>query len=155
MPRSPLDAVRDAPNACQALPHVVTAGQPTARQLADLKEAGDVLVLDIRDPMEPRSFDEPVEARTLGLDYINIPVSGGTLDDSTLDRILGVLRAAGERDVFFHCASANRVGGAIIPYLMIDQGMEEEDAVEQAMRIGLRSAEYMEWGLDYVRRHAS
>jgi hypothetical protein len=35
---------------------------------------------------------------------------------------------------------------------MLDQGLEEEDAVGQAMRVGLRSAELMEWGLDYVRR---
>jgi len=55
--------------------------------------------------------------------------------------------------VFFHCGSGNRVGGAMIPYLMLDQGMTEEDAVEQAMRMGLRSPEYLEWGLDYAHRH--
>jgi hypothetical protein len=32
--------------------------------------------------------------------------------------------------------------------------MEEEDAVATAMKVGLRSAEYLEWGLDYVRRHS-
>ena len=31
--------------------------------------------------------------------------------------------------------------------------MEEQDAVDQAMRVGLRSAEFMEWGLDYARRN--
>jgi hypothetical protein len=30
--------------------------------------------------------------------------------------------------------------------------MEEEDAVNQAMRVGLRSSEMLEWGLDYARR---
>jgi hypothetical protein len=35
---------------------------------------------------------------------------------------------------------------------MLDQHMEEQDAVDQAMRVGLRSAEMMEWGLDYARR---
>jgi hypothetical protein len=35
---------------------------------------------------------------------------------------------------------------------MLDQELEEEDAVGQAMRVGLRSAELLEWGLDYVRR---
>ena len=54
-----------------------------------------------------------------------------------------------------HCTSGNRVGGALLPYLMLDEGMEEEDAVGQAMRVGLRSAELMEWGLDYVRRNRS
>jgi hypothetical protein len=35
---------------------------------------------------------------------------------------------------------------------MLDHGMEEEDAVDAAMRVGLRSAELMEWGLGYTRR---
>ena len=54
--------------------------------------------------------------------------------------------------MFVHCGSGNRVGGALIPVLMLDQGMEEEDAVDAAMRVGLRSAELMEWGLGYTRR---
>jgi hypothetical protein len=36
---------------------------------------------------------------------------------------------------------------------MLDQGVEEEDAVDQAMRVGLRSAEILEWGLSYARRN--
>jgi hypothetical protein len=72
-----------------------------------------------------------------------------------LRRILAVLRGAGDRVVLVHCGSGNRVGGALIPFLMLDHGLEEEDAVGQAMRIGLRSAELMEWGLDYARRNRS
>ena len=52
-----------------------------------------------------------------------------------------------------HCGSGNRVGAALIPHLILDHGMEEEDAMGQAMRVGLRSAELMEWGLDYARRN--
>ncbi|MEO8227251.1 MAG: sulfur transferase domain-containing protein [Gemmatimonadota bacterium] len=155
MSQSAFDAVRGAPNACQALPNIITGGQPSAAQLAALKAAGGAIVLDIRDPMEPRPIDEPAEARAAGLEYINIPVSGGVLNDSTLEKILAVLRGAGEQQIFFHCGSGNRVGGAMIPYLMIDQHMEEEDAVTQAMRMGLRSPEYLEWGLDYAHRHAA
>ena len=88
-----------------------------------------MIVLDIRDPMEPRPFDEPALARSLGLEYVNIPVSSGSLSDATLDRILEVLRNAGDRRVFFHCGSGNRVGGALIPYLMLDKGLDEEAAV--------------------------
>jgi hypothetical protein len=84
---------------------------------------------------------------------VNIPVRAGALDDSILERILGVLRGAGDRTVFFHCGSGNRVGGALIPHFILDQGLNEQDAVEQAMRVGLRSVEMMEWGLDYARRN--
>jgi hypothetical protein len=41
----------------------------------------------------------------------------------------------------------------LIPHLILDHEMEEEDAIAQAMRVGLRSAELMEWGLDYARRN--
>ena len=90
--------------------------------------------------------------REIGMEYVNVPVRAGALDDSTLERILTVLRTAGDKTVFLHCGSGNRVAGALIPYFMLDQHMEEQDAVDQAMRVGLRSAEMMEWGLDYARR---
>jgi protein tyrosine phosphatase (PTP) superfamily phosphohydrolase (DUF442 family) len=146
-------AVSGVANACQILPNVITGGQPNAAQLRALKEAGGKIVLDIRDPMEPRLVDEPALVRELGMEYVNIPVRAGSLDDATLDRILVVLRDAGEQTVFFHCGSGNRVGGALIPYFILDHSMEEQDAVDQAMRVGLRSAEIMEWGLDYARRN--
>lgn len=146
-------AVSGVANACQILTNVVSGGQPTAEQLTALKEAGGKIVLDLRDPMEPRPVDEPALVRELGMEYVNVPVRAGSLDDTTLERILDVLRGAGDRTVFFHCGSGSRVGGALIPYFILDQGLEEQDAVDQAMRVGLRSAEYMEWGLDYARRN--
>jgi protein tyrosine phosphatase (PTP) superfamily phosphohydrolase (DUF442 family) len=147
------EAISGVANACQILPNVVTGGQPTAEQLNALKEAGGNIVLDLRDPMEPRPVDEAALVRELGMEYINIPVRAGSLDDSTLEHILAVLRGARDRTVFFHCGSGSRVGGALIPYFILNQGLEEQDAVDQAMRVGLRSAEYMEWGLDYARRN--
>lgn len=149
---TPYQAIAGVANACQPLPTLLTGGQPSAADLQNLRESGGGIVLDLRDPMEPRLFDEPATAARLGLEYVNVPVTAGTLEDSTLERILGLLRGAGERTVFVHCASGNRVGGALLPYFVLDQGLEEDDAVGQAMRVGLRSAELMEWGLDYVRR---
>ena len=146
-------AISGVANACQILPTVVTGGQPTADHLKALKEAGGEIVLDLRDPMEPRPVAEAALVRELGMEYINIPVRAGSLDDTTLEQILGVLRRAGDRTVFFHCGSGSRVGGALIPYFILDQGLEEQEAVDQAMRVGLRSAEYMEWGLEYARRN--
>jgi len=110
-------------------------------------------VLDLRDPMEPRPVDESAMVRELGMEYVNVPVRAGSLDDAALARILDVLRGAGDRTVFVHCGSGNRVGGALIPYFILDKDMDEQDAVDQAMRVGLRSAEMMEWGVDYARRH--
>ena len=146
-------AISGVTNACQILPNVITGGQPNATQLRALKDAGGGIVLDIRDPMEPRPVDERALVQELGMEYVNVPVRAGSLDDATLELILSVLRNAGDRTVFFHCGSGNRVGGALVPYFILDQNMEEQDAIDQAMRVGLRSAEMMEWGLDYARRN--
>ena len=153
--RSPFEAAAGIVNACQALPTVTTGGQPTADHLRALKEAGAEILLDLRDPMEQRPFDEARLARELGLEYINVPISSATLNDGTLERVLTVYRNAGEKKIFVHCGSGNRVGASLLPHFIIDLGMEEEDAIEQAMRVGLRSPEMLEWGLDYARRNAA
>ena len=144
------DALAGLTNACQATPNIVTGGQPTAEQLAAFKKAGGGVVLDIRDPMEPRPLDEPRVAREAGLEYVNIPVVSGQVSAAQIDKITEVLRANAGKQILFHCASANRVGGSIIPYLMLDLGMDEDDAQSLAMRIGLRSAEYLQVAMEYV-----
>jgi len=148
-----LEALQGIPNACCPAPGVVMGGQLTADQVRAAKAAGAVTLLDSRDPMEPRPLDEPAVAAEAGLRYVNIPITGGTLDDPTLERILVVLRDPASAPVVFHCASGNRVAGALIPYLMLDRGMDEEQAVALAMRAGLRGADLMQWGLDYAARH--
>jgi protein tyrosine phosphatase (PTP) superfamily phosphohydrolase (DUF442 family) len=151
---TPYEALAEVPTACQPLAGLVTGGQPSAADLERFRAAGGGLVLDLLDPMEPRPYDEPAAAALLGLEYVNVSVHAGTLNDATMGRILDVLRNAGDRPIFMHCGSGNRVGGALSPYFMLDQKLEEDDAVGQAMRVGLRSAELMEWGSDYARRHA-
>lgn len=145
-------ALERVPNACQLLPSLVTGGQPSTADLEAFRDSGGGILLDLRDPMEPRPLDEPATAQRLGLEYVSVPVGPGSMNDATLERIHGILREAGDRPVFVHCGSGNRVGGALLPYLMLEHGMEEEDAIGQAMRAGLRSAELLEWGLDYARR---
>lgn len=149
-----LDAIAGVPNACEPLPGIVTGGQPAAHHFDALKAAGCEVVLDIRDPMEPRPMDdEPAAVRAAGMEYINISVTHAALTDETLARVRDtVANLAGDRKVLFHCGSGNRVGATLIPYLMLDRGFEEEDAVTMAMRIGTRSAELIEWALQYVRR---
>ena len=152
-----LQALAGVPNVSQPVPGLATAGQPSAAALTAFRDAGGQVVLDIRDPMEPRPFDEPALVRQLGMEYVNLSVRHGALDDRVMDQILEVVRerAGQNKPLLFHCASANRVAGALIPYFILDRGMDEDAAVETAMRVGLRGADLMEWGLDYARRHAS
>ncbi len=150
---NPLDALAGVANAAAPLPKLLTGGQPSEGHLEALKAAGVTVILDIRDPLEPRPYDEPAAARRLGMEYHNIPVTADTLNDSTLERILEVVRSNAGRQLLFHCASGNRVGGALLPHFILDHGMTEDDAIQAAMRVGLRGAEILEWGLDYTQRN--
>lgn len=149
----PFDALASVPNAHEPVPGLITGGQPSEQQLRDFAAAGGKVVLDIRDPMEVRPFDEPALARELGLEYINVPISPGATSDDKLDRILAALRKHRDQPMLMHCASANRVGGALLPYFILDQKMSVDDATDAAMRVGLRSPEFMAWGMDYAASH--
>lgn len=149
-----LDAAAGVPNACEPIPGIVTGGQPSAAHLEALKRAGCEVVLDIREPMEPQPFRAPDAVAAAGLEYVNIPVSHGPLADATFDQVRAtVRRLAGRKRVLFYCGSGNRVGVTLLPYFMLDRGMTEEEAVTEAMRVGMRSAGLMEEALEYVRRN--
>jgi len=151
-----LDAAAGVPNACEPIPGIVTGGQPTAAQLAALKRAGCEVVLSIREPMEPQPYRTPDAVVAAGLEYVNIPVSHGPLSDETFGRVRRTVRAlAGKKRVLFHCASGNRVGVTLLPFFILDQGMDEEEALAQAMRIGMRHAGLMQEALEYVRRQTA
>ena len=98
-------------------------------------------------------MQEPDAVAALGMEYVCIPVGHSRGDNATLAKIRAVIQScAGKRKLFYHCASGNRSAAALIPYLILDEGMEEQDAVDAAMRLGLRSAELMEWAVEYARK---
>ena len=145
-----LSAVAGLPNASEPVEGWVTGGQPTEQQLRAFKAAGGEVVLDNRDPMEPRPFDEPATVRATGLEYQSLPIVHGAVTVDTMKEMHETLRRLTGKKALLHCSSGNRTTAALIPYLMIEKEMEEEDAVELAMRNGLRSAELLEIALNYA-----
>lgn len=149
-----LDAIAGVPNASEPVPGLVTGGQPSAAQLESLHAAGCAVVLDARDPMEPRPMrDEAAAVAAAGMTYINVPLSHTPSDVAPLGRLRELLAGVGaDRPMLLHCTSGNRIAAALIPYLMLDRGMSEDDAVALALRLGARDAGLIEWALDYARR---
>ena len=145
-----LDAVAGLPNAAEPVAGWITGGQPTEAQLRAFKAAGGQVVVDNRDAMEPRPFDEPSAARALGLEYVHIPIVHGAVTSETMTQMHERLKKLEGRKALLHCSSGNRTSAALIPYLMIDKKMKQEEAVDVAMKGGLRSAELMELAVEYA-----
>jgi protein tyrosine phosphatase (PTP) superfamily phosphohydrolase (DUF442 family) len=143
------------PNAAEPVPGWVTGGQPTEQQIKAFKAAGGQVVLDNRDPMEPRGFDEPAVVRAAGLEYISLPIIHGAVTTDIMKQMYAAVKKLKGRKALLHCSSGNRTSAALIPYLMIEAQVDEEAAVETAMKGGLRSAELMELALEYVRKSSS
>lgn len=140
------------PNAGSPLPGIVTAGQPDARQFELLARGGVTTVIDLRLPGEPRGFDEPATVSAAGLEYHNIPVGPSLPGDAQFDAFRERMSSEHNGKVLVHCATANRVGALLIPYLMLDKGHTSADAVEIARSVGLRSDDLARAALTYAEK---
>ncbi|MFL6200478.1 MAG: fused DSP-PTPase phosphatase/NAD kinase-like protein, partial [Thermoanaerobaculia bacterium] len=128
------------PNAIQPEEGLLLGGQPTAKQLKAAAKAGYQTVIDLRPLAEDHGFDEEKAARKAKLEYTNIAVTPDTLDASTIKYFLTVLSNA-ERPALIHCSSGNRAGGLYYAWLVLENGMPEDQAMEQAQAAGLRDPE--------------
>jgi protein tyrosine phosphatase (PTP) superfamily phosphohydrolase (DUF442 family) len=127
-----------------------TAGQPLERHFTVLRKAGYHTVVDLRAPEEPRGFDEVRAAKASGLRYISIPVTHESLGATQFTAFRKVMNDSHQRPVLVHCASANRVGAVMIPWLVLDRGMGLDEAVRDAKAIGLRSPELEAKAREYL-----
>jgi protein tyrosine phosphatase (PTP) superfamily phosphohydrolase (DUF442 family) len=133
---------------------VATSGQPAAQAWEGLAQAGFKSVIDLRAEDEPRGHDEQREVERARLAYLALPVTHDTMADRHFDQLRALLRDPRNRPALVHCASANRVGALLLPYLALDEHRPVEEAHRAALEIGMRSPDYARLALDYVRRHA-
>ena len=141
---------RDLINGAMPLPNILTSGQPTAAALQRLAAGGCRIVVDLRHADEPREFDEPAEVARLDMTYVSIPVSYDGLGAAEFDQLREVLSTAANGPVLVHCASANRVGALLFPYLVLDEGQERDEAFDLACAIGLRHPGIAEAAHQYI-----
>ena len=149
-----LSAFSGLTNAAEPVAGWVTGGQPTEKQLRDFKAAGGEVVLDNRDPMEPRGFDEPAVVRAAGLEYELLPIVQGAVTLDIMQQMHQMAQQLEGRNALLHCSSGNRTAAALIPYFVLNKGLTQDEAIQKAMEMGLRSAELMELATDYVRKQS-
>ena len=111
-------------------PLILTAGQPTAEQIALIAQAGCDVVINLARPTSPNALaDEAALAAAQGMDYVAIAViwEEPTLDD--LARFFAAMEANQTRTVFVHCVVNYRVSSFVYLYRVLRLGADPEEAM--------------------------
>ena len=128
----------DLPNFHQVGRNLFRGAQPGSSGLTRLHQLGVKTVVNLRDDDE-RASGEELPAKSAGLQYFNIPLSGlARPHDEQVRRVLAIIYAPENQPVFVHCRrGADRTGTIIAIYRMEHDGWTAEKAEAEANRFGM------------------
>jgi protein tyrosine phosphatase (PTP) superfamily phosphohydrolase (DUF442 family) len=128
-----------------------TGGQPTGDAYAKAAASGFRSVLSLRTATEGIDLRrERSQVETQKMRYFNIPVNGASPRAEQADEFLRVAREKANHPMLVTCSTANRVGAFMMILRVVEQGWSEEKALEEAIKIGLRSEELKKFAKDYI-----
>jgi len=110
-----------------------TSGQPTVAQLQEIAAAGFKTVINLALHDDPRYSlpDEAGTVRSLGMDYVHIPVQFSSPTKQDLAEFFAAMKAHKDQKVWVHCAANIRVSVFLGLYRVIEQRQEREVAFAQ------------------------
>ncbi|MBK7839229.1 MAG: dual specificity protein phosphatase family protein [Candidatus Obscuribacter sp.] len=128
-------AKADLPNFHQVHPYLYRGGEPTSQGLKALKDKGIKTIIDLR-AETPMSRQERNEAKTLGLDYINLPMSDKAPTDKQVKTFIDTTRLARDNSapVFVHCAHGSDRTGCLIGIWRVTEDNYSYDQAYKEMR---------------------
>lgn len=134
---------------------VACGGATETSALEGLKADGFKSVINLRLASEQGANIEEnqAKAKTLGLNYFHLPLSGASPDPKVVDQFLTVVSEKANQPVYIHCGSANRVGAVWLVKRVIQDGWPVEKATTEAKAIGLTAPGLEKFALDYIASH--
>jgi uncharacterized protein (TIGR01244 family) len=142
------------PNFVELTPRIGTGGQPAEGGLKQLAEKGYQSIINIRASDE--EYDrvaEEKQALQLGLRYYVIPFAAKEPSESQALAFDALMSALKDGKVFVHCGSGNRVGSLMMIYLSLEEGMPADKAEQEARKVGLRSADLLDFAKKTIEKH--
>ncbi|QCO68726.1 hypothetical protein E5843_05390 [Luteimonas yindakuii] len=118
-----------------------SGGRVSADDLPALRAAGIRHVINLAPAAETPGFDEAAAVRAAGMRYDSLPIAGAADLDREAVVAFDLLLQAADGLTLVHCASGNRVGALAALRAAWLHGADEEAAVEEGRRWGLRGLE--------------
>jgi protein tyrosine phosphatase (PTP) superfamily phosphohydrolase (DUF442 family) len=108
---------------------IATSGQPTREELSAIARAGYEVVinLDVGDSSYALE-DEGGLVRSLGLEYVHIPVVWEQPTKADLGRFFEIMEARQDKMLFVHCAANRRVSVFMALYRILRLGWAVDEA---------------------------
>ena len=106
-----------------------SSGMPKPEQMKSVAEAGVKLVINLAPHDVPDAIpDEEELVKSLGMEYINIPVNWGTPTKDGLHIFMDALDANKDKKIHVHCEANFRASAFILMYRVLRFGWKTEDA---------------------------
>ena len=134
---------------------VACGGATDTAALEGLKNDGFKAIINLRLATEQGANleENAAKAKSLGLNYISLPLNGQSPDPKVVDAFLDAVANKANQPVFIHCGSASRVGAVWMVKRVLQDGWPVEKAVEEAKMIGLRSEPLEKFARSYIEAH--
>ena len=129
---------------------IFIGGQPTERALRELKARGVSTVVNLRSPEEMArvGFDEAELVRSLGMEYVHLPMRGTAelpYAPAAVTSLAQAIRGA-EGKVLLHCTIAWRASHLWAAYLIQERGVPVPTALAHTRAINLMDEHRMDPG---------
>lgn len=107
-----------------------SSGMPTADQMKDLANAGVQLVINLAPHEVANALPNEAElVRSLGMQYVNIPVIWRAPESNALLQFMDIMDAHKEQKIHVHCEANYRASAFIMMYRVLRLGWNKEDAI--------------------------
>jgi protein tyrosine/serine phosphatase len=129
--------IAGVPNAGKISDLLFRGAQPSARGLAELKKLGVTTIVDLRGNRGPVSRERE-QAESLGMHFIDIPVSGWSgPSNAQVAEFLKLLQQNPTQRIFVHCYyGRDRTGVMVAAYRMAQQNWTPDQAAAEMDSFG-------------------
>jgi uncharacterized protein (TIGR01244 family) len=133
---------------------IATGGQPTEQAFGKLAAEGFRSVLNLRTASEDIDLEKQRDlAERSGLKYINIPIVTNAPEEKRINEFISAVKDKSNYPMLIHCGSANRVGALWMIYRVLEDGLTEDKALEEATKIGLTNSSLKTFAQNYISQN--
>jgi protein tyrosine phosphatase (PTP) superfamily phosphohydrolase (DUF442 family) len=143
-----------APNVVEISQHLVTAGQPSAAALRELKALGFEAVIYLAPPTVSDAVrDEHQIVARQGLTFINLPIQFENPTEADFQTFVALLQGLGARKVLVHCQVNMRASSMVFLYRAIVLKEDPRRAYDAVIRVWSPSGPWRTLVEDQLRKH--